>query len=116
VKFNKKPTSLEEQVALLKTRGVTIDNDSATQVLLRVNYYRFCGYGLYFDEFDGDGNRLDKFLPGTSFNRILGLYLWDEKLRVLLQKYLVWEMVKGLWRFKIPVACKKSSICAKGSA
>ena len=55
---------------------------------MRVNYYRFCGYGLYFEEFDVDGNRLDKFLPGTSFNRILCLYLWDEKLRVLLQKYL----------------------------
>lgn len=88
MKFNKKPTSLEEQVALLKSRGVTIDNDSATQVLLQVNYYRFCGYGLYFEEFDDDGNRLDKFLPGTSFNRILGLYRWDERLKTLLQKYL----------------------------
>ena len=27
-------------------------------------------------------------MPGTSFNRILGLYLWDEKLKTLLQKYL----------------------------
>ena len=88
MKFNKKPPSLEEQVALLKSRGVEIDNDSAAQVLLRVNYYRFCGYGLYFEEFDDAGNRLDKFVPGTSFNRILDLYLWDEKLKTLLQKYL----------------------------
>ena len=88
MKFNKKPTSLEEQVALLKSRGVEIDNDSAAQVLLRVNYYRFCGYGLYFEEFDDAGNRLDKFVPETSFNRILDLYLWDEKLKTLLQKYL----------------------------
>lgn len=88
MKFNKKPTTLEEQVALLKSRGVEIDNDSATQVLLRVNYYRFCGYGLYFEEFDNKGNRLDKFLPKTTFNRIYNLYLWDEKLRTLLQKYL----------------------------
>ena len=72
----------------MKSRGVEIDNDSATQVLLQLNYYRFCGYGLYFEEFDNKGNRLDKFLPKTTFNRIYNLYLWDEKLRTLLQKYL----------------------------
>ncbi|WP_143149692.1 Abi family protein [Fibrobacter sp. UWT2] len=88
MKFKKKPTSLEEQVALLKSRGVEIDNDSAMQVLLLLNYYRFCGYGLNFEEFDNNGNRLDKFLPQTTFNRIYNLYLWDEKLRTLLQKYL----------------------------
>lgn len=88
MKFNKRPTSLEEQVALLKSRGVEIDNDSTALILSRVNYYRFCGYGLYFEEFDDDGNRLNKFLPGTTFNRIYNLYLWDEKLKNLLQKYL----------------------------
>ncbi len=88
MKFNKKPTTLEEQVSLLKSRGVEIDNDSAMLILSQVNYYRFCGYGLYFEKFDDKGNRLDKFLPGTTFNRIYNLYLWDEKLRVFLQKYL----------------------------
>ena len=88
MKFNKRPTSLEEQVALLESRGVEIDNDSTALILSRVNYYRFCGYGLYFEEFDDDGNRLNKFLPGTTFNRIYNLYLWDEKLKNLLQKYL----------------------------
>ena len=55
---------------------------------MQLNYYRFCGYGLYFEEFDNNGNRLDKFLPQATFNRIYNLYLWDEKLRTLLQKYL----------------------------
>ncbi len=88
MKFNKKPTTLEEQVSLLESRGVKIDNDAAMQILSQVNYYRFCGYGLYFEEFDDNGTRLDRFLPDTTFNRIYGLYLWDEKLRVFLQKYL----------------------------
>ena len=89
MKFNKKPTTLEQQVALLKSRGVEIDNEQATEILSKVNYYRFCGYGLHFEEFDEEsGARLDKFLPETTFNRIYNLYLWDERLKSLLQRYL----------------------------
>lgn len=88
MKFNKKPTTLDEQVALLKSRGVEIDSESASLILSRVNYYRFCGYGLYFEKFDENGSRLNRFLPKTSFNRIFNLYLWDEQLRNFLQKYL----------------------------
>ena len=88
MKFDKKPTTLEQQVALLKSRGVEIDNEQASEILSKVNYYRFCGYGLHFEEFDKEGSHLDKFLPETTFNRIYNLYLWDERLKSLLQRYL----------------------------
>jgi len=82
--FTKPPLSIEEQVSLLKERGVSIqDFNQACKVLSAVNYYRFCGYGLSFEIFE-NGNRLNKFKDGTSFNRIYELYLWDESLRNLL--------------------------------
>lgn len=88
LKFSKKPTTLEEQVKILESRGVLIDSADAKSLLHGVNYYRFCGYGLFFEKFDSDGNRLNQFQEGTSFNSIYNLYLWDEKLRLLFQKYL----------------------------
>lgn len=87
-KFNKKPTTLSQQVEILKSRGVRIDNASAERLLLGINYYRFCGYGLFFEKFGDQGERLDQFKEGTSFNSVYQLYLWDESLRSLLQKYL----------------------------
>jgi len=82
--FTKPPLCIEEQVSLLKERGVSIqDFNQACKVLSAVNYYRFCGYGLSFEIFE-NGNRLNKFKDGTSFNRIYELYLWDELLRNLL--------------------------------
>ncbi len=68
----------------MKKRGVLIqDFNRACKILSAVNYYRFCGYGLFFEIFE-NGNRVNKFKDGTSFNRIYELYLWDESLRNLL--------------------------------
>lgn len=88
MKFSKKPTTLDEQVELLKSRGVIIDSVNAASILESVNYYRFCGYGLYFEEYDQGNNRLNRFKKGTTFSQIHALYLWDECLKQLLQKYL----------------------------
>ncbi len=88
MKFNKRPTTVNEQIEILKERGVTIDNSNAAEILLRVNYYRFCGYGLSFELYGENGTRLDKFQEGTTFNQIYRLLLWDEQLRSLLQRNL----------------------------
>lgn len=89
--FRKPPKTLEEQVQILIDRGVVItDFPKACSVLGRLNYYRFCGYGLYFEEFSTEGVRLDRFKPGTTFERILQLYQWDESLRHLLRDALGW--------------------------
>lgn len=87
MKYDKRPTTVEEQIQILESRGVKIDSEDAARVLEFVNYYRFCGYGLFFEEFDG-GVRLDKFQEKTTFSQIYELYLWDERLRFFLQKYL----------------------------
>lgn len=74
VKFDKKPTTLSQQIELLKSRGVAIDVHDAERLLLGVNYYRFCGYGLFFELFGVGGERLNQFKEGTSFSSIYSLY------------------------------------------
>lgn len=88
VKFTKKPTTIDEQIEILKSRGVIIDLPNAANLLLLINYYRFCGYGLFFEKFDSEEKRLNVFKEDTTFSKIYSLYCWDEKLRNILQRYL----------------------------
>ncbi|MDR0993188.1 MAG: Abi family protein [Verrucomicrobiota bacterium] len=88
--YAKFPKTLEEQVALLQSRGLWVaDTQVACQKISEINYYRFCGYGLFFEEFD-KGKRLDRFKRGTQFGDILSLCEWDTSLQQLLWKGLSW--------------------------
>ena len=66
--FNKKPTSLEEQVSILECLNIKIDSDVAALVLSRENYFRFCGYEKNFLERANDSNGLSAVL---SFNNLI---------------------------------------------
>lgn len=59
------------------------DDTAAIIVLSKINYYRFTAYGLTF-KITGSDNYID----GTSFNRILSIYQFDNKLRSLILSYL----------------------------
>jgi abortive infection bacteriophage resistance protein len=74
----KQPTTLDEQLALLKQRGCVVEDDSyALRMLADINYYRLSAYFLPFR--DGD-----KYIPGTSFSTIIDIYEFDRRLRTLL--------------------------------
>ena len=74
--YNKAPLTYEHHLALLKSRGLIINNpEDAVKFLKRVNYYRFTAYCIPFQK------PHDVFLPGTTFEAIVGLYQLDEKLR-----------------------------------
>ncbi|MCL2844682.1 MAG: Abi family protein [Chitinivibrionia bacterium] len=89
--YAKPPKTLDEQIDILISRGVVVKNrEFARKILLEVNYYRFCGYGLSFELFDSDGNRQDKFKNGTTFEQICELHKWDVQLRDLLFGALSW--------------------------
>ncbi len=81
--FSKPALSLDEQVNLLISRGLSIpDAEHAKRYLRFIGYYRLSGYALPFQV----GNNTDgqhKFKPGTTFDTILGLYIFDRKLRLL---------------------------------
>ena len=74
--YNKAPLTCEQHLDLLRSRGLIINNPAnAVTFLKHVNYYRFTAYCIPFQR------PHDVFLPGTSFETIVDLYLLDEELR-----------------------------------
>lgn len=69
--------TLNEQILLLKERGLKIpDNDKAKRYLLTNNYYNIInGYGKYFQDFP------DHYMTGASFNEISNLYFFEEEIK-----------------------------------
>lgn len=73
--------SLDEQLELLRSRGLVINNSSsAKHYLLNLNYYRLAGYSLGFQS----SRETHQFKSGTQFDDILNLYIFDRELRLLL--------------------------------
>lgn len=75
--------SFQEQLEILKARGLIIDDESkALGYLQTLGYYRFSGYFYPFRVIE-NGKRLDTFLPDTHFQTVKDLYMFDKKLRQL---------------------------------
>lgn len=73
----------DEQVALLVSRGLVVDDEAECRAFLQAtNYYRFSGYARYFQQAPDQGN--DMFRPGTTFGEIKDIYEGDEALRAML--------------------------------
>lgn len=85
--------SFEEQLAILKGRGLQVDDDvAALNYLGRLGYYRLSGYLYPFRDFeitkDAQGKltgtrRVDDFMQGSHFEDAVKLYVFDKKLRML---------------------------------
>lgn len=77
--------STDEQVEIIKSRGMVIhDEDEARHFLNRLGYYRLSGYWYPFRKLDNTSHiRLDAFIEGSQFSDVIGLYLFDRKLRLL---------------------------------
>lgn len=83
IPFDKPAISLDDQVNLLVERGMAVpDPDRARHYLQFIGYYRLSGYWRYYADYDDPD--LKRFRPGTTFDSILSLYIFDRKLRVLL--------------------------------
>ncbi len=83
MKFEKPAISIPDQIALMKSRGLRIDDEGeAAHYLKFVGYYRLSGYALPLTNkrFDGTHN----FKPATTFTDILNLYRFDRELRILM--------------------------------
>ncbi|MHB1483823.1 MAG: Abi family protein [Saccharofermentanales bacterium] len=78
----KKFRNLDEQINILKSRGLVIEDEiKAKEFLYNNNYYRVSGYSLTL-------RNHDKFYPNTKFQNIIDIYNYDQELRNLLLKYL----------------------------
>ena len=80
MQFTKPPTSFDEQVVLLESRGMIIgDSARARKYLSHLNYYRLAAYWLPFEETHSP----HCFKEGTTFNTVLEHYIFDRELRLL---------------------------------
>ena len=88
--MGRKAITLDEQINLLKSRGMIItDVDKAKEVLLDVGYYRLGFYWFPFESNSGNNHeRSHEFIPGTTFDDAVKLYYFDNSLRSILQKYI----------------------------
>ena len=71
----------QEQLSILRGRGLSIPNEElALQWLREKNYYRLSAYSLTLRQRDPVSGE-DKFLDGASFSDIMELYLFDDQFR-----------------------------------
>jgi abortive infection bacteriophage resistance protein len=81
--FVKPPTTFQQQLDLLKRRGMVVaDEPAALHSLQHSNYYRLRAYWLPF-EATGVAAGDHQFVAGTTFEQVIQLYEFDRQLRTL---------------------------------
>ena len=81
--YTKPPLTYQEQIDLLKSRGLLIhDEGRAIRLLSNISYYRLSAYMLPCKEIV-DGCYTDNFVKGKTWDDVYNLYLFDRKLRLL---------------------------------
>ena len=82
--YSKPALSFEQQIELLKNRGLSIsDEERAKRHLSNVSYYRLSAYMLPYKIMQPNGIVTDYFIKGTIWDDIWNLYKFDRKLRLL---------------------------------
>lgn len=81
--------TLEEQIEILKDKGLVInDIEHAKSILLRENYFFLTGYRFLFIKSMQDR----RFNEGTTFEELYAMFLFDRQLRnILFKNILVFE-------------------------
>ncbi|MBQ9072489.1 MAG: Abi family protein [Bacilli bacterium] len=78
--------TLEEQIEILRTRGLVITDEEKTKdVLLRENYFFINGYRHLFMKSTKDKN----FIPGTTFEELYAMFVFDRRVRNIFFKNLL---------------------------
>ncbi|ROS81501.1 Abi family protein [Muribaculaceae bacterium Isolate-042 (Harlan)] len=91
IPYNKRATTYEEQITILRRHGVVISDEAkAKEYLADIGYYRL-GFYLYPFELTYphlDNRRQHNVKPGTCIEDVFALYYFDIDLRNILNKYL----------------------------
>ncbi len=96
MKFEKNPKTVAEQIELLKTRGLRINNEkSARHELGNINYYRLSAYFLPFQKYN---DPYHMFMPWATFEGVMNLYRFDRELRVI--------VLDAIERIEVALRCK----------
>lgn len=98
--FAKRATTYLEQVALLRSRGMEIEDEArAVSYLQQLNYYRLAAYWLPLEA----NHSTHQFQAGTSFETVLERYLFDRELRLLLMDAIerIEVSVRSQWAYEM---------------
>jgi abortive infection bacteriophage resistance protein len=83
IPYSKPWLPIPDQLQKLKSYGLTVADDTAACEFLRhINYYRFSGYSLAFEQ------QRHVFRPGATFDQIRAAYYFDRALRDLVTESL----------------------------
>lgn len=78
--------TLDEQIDILKNRGLIIEDvDKAKAVLFRENYFFINGYRHLFQRPNVD----NEFIVGTTFDELYGTFVFDRNIRNIMFKYIL---------------------------
>lgn len=84
VPYTKQPKTYEEQVDILVSRGLRIEDKNRTiRHLSAISYYRLSAYMLPYKIWV-DNERTDNFVTNTTWSHVYDLYVFDRKLRLLI--------------------------------
>ncbi|HOO68127.1 MAG TPA: Abi family protein [Bacilli bacterium] len=92
--------TIEQQVDILREKGLKITDEEKTKdILLRENYFFINGYRFMF--FKSDKDR--RFIEGTTFEELYGLFVFDRNIRNILFKNLliVENNVKSIFSYQL---------------
>lgn len=98
--FSKPATTFAQQVALLQNRGMVIADPARAEFYLsHLNYYRL---GAYWLPFEAD-HSTHTFRPGTRFEDVLDLYIFDRELRLLVMDAIerVEVSIRTQWAYQL---------------
>ena len=83
---NKIFKNLDEQIEILRSKGLVIDDvEFAKEVLLRENYFFLSGYRHLLMKKNNDA----RFIDGTKFEELHALFLFDRELRNTMFKHIL---------------------------
>jgi abortive infection bacteriophage resistance protein len=104
VPYDKKPTSYQDQITLLKSRGLTIENEPKLLHLLeKINYYRFSGY---CHPFLIEPKEHHRYKEDATFEKVYTIYKFDRELRQL--------VVRELEKIEVAVRAQISQVLSTG--
>ena len=92
--------NLNEQIDILKSKGLVVEDEMyAKEILLRENYFFINGYRHLFMKSPSD----KIFIKGTSFNELYGLFLFDRTFRNILFKNLliIENNIKSIFSYQL---------------
>ena len=81
MRYNKQPISINDQIAILKGRGLIFtDEQKAQTVLENISYFRLAGYWRTMEQ----NSSTYLFRPGSRFEDVVARYNFDSELKTLI--------------------------------